>query len=216
MYRVPLNRRAYAVNGYNKDLNFDNSVIIYNNCLRTNGISNARMFATKLYNIDRAIDVNVRVQKTPLLFTCEESQKLSLTNLFKEIDGNSPFIFGYNGLSNNEIKALKIDAPFISEALYQLKTQVWNEALTHIGISNVNVQKKERLITDEVIRNQGGTIASRHSRLNARREACKQINQMFNLDVWCDYREDYQNVTEAIDIVEGAQNSDGIGGAFDE
>ena len=100
--------------------------------------------------------------------------------------------------------------------MYQLKTQIWNEALTYLGISNINVQKKERLITDEVTRNQGGTIASRYSRLNARRDACKQINDMFGLDVWCDYREDYQAITEDNDTVDGDPNSDGQGGEVDE
>lgn len=87
--------------------------------------------------------------------------------------------------------------------------------MTYLGISNINVQKKERLITDEVTRNQGGTIASRYSRLNARREACKKINEMFGLDIWCDYREDYQMIDNADDTVKGEPNSDGEGGAVE-
>lgn len=79
-----------------------------------------------------------------------------------------------------------------------MKTQIWNEALTYLGISNINITKKERLITDEVTRNQGGTIASRYSRLEARRDACKEINKMFGLDIWCDYREDYQVLPEEV------------------
>ena len=69
------------------------------------------------------------------------------------------------------------------------------------------------MITDEVIRNQGGTIASRYSRLEARRQACKQINEMFDLNIWCDYREDYQSIdNEANDTIVGDPNSDGEGG----
>ena len=70
--------------------------------------------------------------------------------------------------------------------------------LTFLGISNLNVQKKERLITDETIRSQGGTIASRYSRLNARRQACEEINKMFGLDIWVDYREDYREAGDVI------------------
>ena len=68
--------------------------------------------------------------------------------------------------------------------------------MTYLGISNINVVKKERMITDEVTRNQGGTVASRYSRLESRRQACKQINEMFGLDIWVDYREDFQDVEE--------------------
>ena len=52
--------------------------------------------------------------------------------------------------------------------------------------------------------------------MNARRDACKQINDMFGLDVWCDYREDYQAITEDNDTVDGDPNSDGQGGEVDE
>ena len=102
------------------------------------------------------------------------------------------------------------------DKLYQLKTQLWNEALTYLGISNVNVQKKERLITDEVMRNQGGTIASRYSRLESRRQACYEINKKFGLDIWCDYREDYQSIDPTNDTINGEPNSDGEGGVVGE
>ena len=80
-------------------------------------------------------------------------------------------------------------------------SQIWNEALTYLGISNINVQKKERLITDEVSRNMGGVIASRYSRLNARQVACDKINKMFGLNVWCEYREDYRELDDELDGV---------------
>lgn len=196
VYRVPLNRRAYADNGYNRQLTDKDSVIIYNNYLRTNSMLDTVMFAKRLYNLDRAIDVNANAQKTPLLLRCEQSQRLTLLNLYKQYDGNTPVIYGDKSLSNTPIEAISTGAPYVCDKLYQLKTQIWNEALTYLGISNINVQKKERLITDEVTRNQGGTIASRYSRLNARRQACDEINRMFGLNMWCDYREDDQLVRD--------------------
>ena len=102
-------------------------------------------------------------------------------------------------LNPNSLTVLKTDAPYVADKLYTLKTQKWNEALTYLGISNVNITKRERLITDEVTRNQGGTIASRYSRLESRRQACKQINEMFHLNIQCDYREDYQEIVDAED-----------------
>ena len=216
VYRIPVKRRAYAVNGYQKDLSDKDSVIIFNNYLHTNSQLDAAMFARRLSDLDRSIDVNAKAQKTPILIKCDETQRLTMQNLYMQYDGNMPFIFADKSLNTNQLQAIKTDAPYVADKLYQLKTQIWNEALTYLGISNINVQKKERLITDEVTRNQGGTIASRYSRLNARRDACKQINAMFGLDVWCDYREDYQAITEADDTVNGEPNSDGQGGEVDE
>ena len=216
VYRIPVKRRAYAVNGYQKDLSDKDSVIIFNNYLHTNSQLDAAMFARRLSDLDRSIDVNAKAQKTPILIKCDETQRLTMQNLYMQYDGNMPFIFADKSLNTNQLQAIKTDAPYVADKLYQLKTQIWNEALTYLGISNINVQKKERLITDEVTRNQGGTIASRYSRLNARRDACKQINDMFGLDVWCDYREDYQAITEDNDTVDGDPNSDGQGGEVDE
>lgn len=196
VYRIPMERKAYATNGYQRELDGTNSVIIFNNYLHTNSMLDVEMFSKRLYNLDRAIDVNANAQKTPVLIQCDESQRLTMKNLYKQYEGNEPFIFGSKGLDANGLKVLQTGAPYVADKLYELKTQIWNEALTYLGISNINVVKKERMITDEVTRNQGGTVASRYSRLESRRMACKQINEMFGLNIWVDYREGFQDIEE--------------------
>lgn len=192
VYNIPNTRNVYASNGYNRTLTSKDSVIIYNNNLRTNSMLDCQNFAKRLYNLDRIIDVNANSQKTPILIKCAENERLSFLNLYKEYDGNAPVIKGDKGLNPEAFTVLKTDAPYVADKIYTLKTQIWNEALTYLGISNINIQKKERMITDEVTRNQGGTIASRYSRLNARQQACKQINEKFGLNIWCEYKEDSQ------------------------
>ena len=194
VYRIPIKRRAYAVNGYNKDLTIDDSVIIYNNYLHTNSIFHVKQYARRLYNLDRIIDVNANAQKTPVLLQSSETQRLTLMNLYMQWEGNYPFIFGDRNLDIDGLKVLKTDAPYVADKIYQLKSQIWNEALTYLGISNLNIQKKERLVSDEVTRSQGGTIASRYSRLQARREAVDKINDMFDINppIEVNYREDYR------------------------
>lgn len=195
VYGDPILRRAYSgYNNYQKLLKESNSVIIWNNYLHTNSILDVKMFAKRLYNIDRIIDVNANAQKTPVLVQGTEKQRLTLLNLYKEFDGNAPFIFGDKNLDLSALKSIQTGAPYVCDKLYQLKTQIWNEALTYLGISNINIQKKERLITDEVTRNQGGTIASRYSRLESRRQAVKKINDMFGTNIEVNYREDSQEI----------------------
>ena len=190
VYRIPMNRQVITGNGYHKRLTNKDSVLIFNNNLHTNSILDAEIFAKKLYEIDRAIDVNARAQKTPILITCEEKQRLSMLNMYKQYDGNAPVIFGDKALNTGDIKAISTGAPYVADKLYTLKTEIWNEALTYLGISNINITKKERLITDEVQRNQGGTIMSRESRLMARQKACEEINKMFGLDIWVEFKSD--------------------------
>jgi hypothetical protein len=218
VYRIPINRRAFAVNGYQKQLTDKDSVIIFNNMLHTNSWLDVKMFAKRLYNLDRIIDVNANAQKTPILIKGNEQQRLTLTNLYKEYDGNAPVIFADKSLDMNALQVLSTQAPYVADKIYQLKTQIWNEALTYLGISNVSFQKRERMVSDEVTRSQGGTVASRYSRLNARRQACEQINKMFGLNIDCDFREEYQFSEETFDDVKDIQKDEkgNIGGGTNE
>lgn len=208
VYRIPIRRCAFAVNGYQKQLTDKDSVIIFNNMLHTNSFLDVKMFAKRLYNLDRIIDVNANAQKTPILIKGNEAQRLTLTNLYKEYDGNAPVIFADKSLDMNALQVLSTQAPYVADKIYQLKTQIWNEALTYLGISNVSFQKRERMVSDEVTRSQGGTVASRYSRLNARRQACEQINKMFGLNIDCDFREDYQFSEEVMDFTKDDQSGE--------
>lgn len=203
VYRIPMNRRAYAANGYNRQLDYKNSVVIFNNNLHTNSMLDLEMFSERLYNLDRAIDVNANAQKTPVLILCDENQRLTMENLYQQFDGNRPFIFGDKSINTKDcVKALNTGAPFVADKLYQLKTEIWNEALTYLGISNVNIMKKERLITDEVNRSVAGSVASRYSALQARKYACEQINEMFGLNVDVAFRENIEYDLSNMDKVE--------------
>lgn len=190
-YRIPIDRRAYAVNGYNRQLTEKDSVLIFNNMLHTNSLLDVQMFAKRLYELDRVIDINAKAQKTPVLILCDESERLTMENLYMKYDGNMPVIKGQSGLNVGGFTVLKTDAPYVARDIYELKTQYWNEALTYLGITNVNITKKERLVKDEVQRNQGGTISSRFSAEHERQEACKRINEMFGLEIECRFREEF-------------------------
>ena len=185
VYRIPVLRRAYAVNGYNKMCSTKDSVLIFNNYLHTPTQLTIELFARRLYEIERAIDVNVKAQKTPTLILSSEQQRLTMQNLYMQYDGNEPFIFGDKNMDIEGIKSLKTDAPFVADKLENLKHQIWNEALTFCGIENSNQDKKERLVSDEVGSNYGNIEAQRNVMLNARKQAVKKINAMFgtNIDV---------------------------------
>lgn len=190
VYSVPKIRRAYAVNGYKKDLNDKDSVLIFNNYLREPSFPTVQLYAKRLYEVERAIDVNVKAQKTPIMILCDESQRLTMKNLYEQYNGNEPFIFGSKALDLQGVKTLQTESPYVADKLTVLKHQYWNEALTFLGVENSNTDKRERLITDEVQSNLGAVQAQRFVRLNMRRQACKQINELFNLNVWVDFRSD--------------------------
>lgn len=190
VYQIPINRRAYAANGYQVELTDKNSVIIYNNYLHTPCVRDIESFAAQLYNIDRTISVNVNAQKTPILLQCSDNQRLTLKNLYMQYEGNMPFIFASKDLDLDSIKSIQTGAPYVADKLFYLKSQIWNEAMTYLGIPNISINKKERLISDEVQKNQGGTVASRYSPLEMRKQAADAINRMFDLNISVQFRTD--------------------------
>lgn len=188
VYRNPTERRAFAVNGYNKSCTSQDSVLIFNNYLHTPTILTIELFARRLYEIERTIDVNVKAQKTPTLVLASEQQRLTMKNLYMQYDGNEPFIFGDKDMEFEGIKCLKTDAPYVADKLQVLKHQIWNEALTFCGIENSNQDKKERLVADEVGSNYGNIEAQRNVMLNARRQAADKINRMFGTNIEVGFR----------------------------
>lgn len=181
-YRDPERRKATPEMGntYNRLLRSDDSVIIWNNMTRTPDLIALRYYTRKLAQVDRAIDVNIAVQKTPKMVLCDEKQRLTFENLINKYTGNLPFIFGYKTLAEmGSIQVLDTSAPFVAGDLAAIKRQLFAEALTYYGVENSSSEKKERLVSDEVTSNLGAVEIARECRINARRQAADAINRMF-------------------------------------
>ena len=196
VYRVPNNRKAYAVNTYNKKLTAEDSVIIWNNMIRLPEYGRMMFYAEKLAQIDRAIDVNVKGQRFPIAILCDESQRLTMKQVYKQYDGNEPFIFGDKSLDLSGIQVINTGSPYVADKLQQLKNNIWAEAMMCLGIPNSPSEKKERLVANEAKVSQGGTLASRSSRLEMRKRACDEINKMFGLAIDVEYNQDLDMSTE--------------------
>lgn len=216
MYRIPKYRRAYAVNGFQRPLSDADSVLVFNNYLHQPTILTIMMFARRLYEIERTIEVNVIAQKTPTVIVCDENERLSMENFIKRRNENELVIIGSKNLDLKNINVLNTSAPYVAGDLYTLKRQTWNEALTFLGVSNANTEKKERLVTDEITSNLGGVEAQRYTMLNSRRQAAKQINKMFGTNIEVNFRQELNMINfdmptttdEDIKDMEGNNNGD--------
>jgi hypothetical protein len=188
VYQEPTHYTAFTT-GYSKQLTPDEGVIIWNNLSRTSFLSTIRAYAKRLYQVERTMDVNIQAQKTPVLILADESQRLTLMNAYMQYDGNEPFIFGNkSGFDTDSFQVLKTDAPFVSDKLMAYKHNLWNEAMTFLGIGNAKQDKKERLVSDEVSANDEQIFSSREVMLVARQQACEKINKMFGLNVSVDFK----------------------------
>lgn len=157
-------------------------ILVQNNWDRTPTAGSMELFALRLYEAERTADVNIKAQKTPVMVLVDEEQRLLMENLYSQYDGNRPFIFGdKKQLGSDVLRAIKTDAPFIADKIMDYKKEIWNEALTFLGINNIMVDKKERLITDEANSNNELINLNLQSYLAPRQEACRQFNEKFGL-----------------------------------
>lgn len=159
---------------------FYECILVQNNWDRTPTAGSMELFALRLYEAERTADVNIKSQKTPVMVLVDEEQRLLMENLYSQYDGNRPFIFGdKKQLGSDVLRAIKTDAPFIADKIMNYKKEIWNEALTFLGINNIMVDKKERLITDEANSNNELINLNLQSYLAPRQEACRQFNEKF-------------------------------------
>lgn len=209
VYRIPVRRTAYSVNGYNKDLTIDNSVMIFNNYLHTPSVESILLFAGRLAEIERTIDVNVKAQKTPVTILCDPQQEYTFKNFYNKVSDNEPVIIANAaGFSLDSVKVLNTVSPYVSDKLNILKRQIWNEALTFLGIENVSSDKKERLVSDEVETNLGAVAAQRYTLLNSRREAAEKINRMFGTNIKVNFRAENKTTDPIEEMTETEYNKE--------
>ena len=167
-----------------KLINGDNCYVIRNNDLMLPNFPLVRHYSYKLTNIDRAIDVNIEAQKTPIVVKCSDKQRLSLKNAINQRKDNEPVIWTAEEANIGEmINTLELNPPMVFKDLQAQKHMVLNEVFTDLGINNANMDKRERMVANEVEANNEQVKASEDVMLKVREEACRQINRIFGLNI---------------------------------
>ncbi len=157
-------------------------ILVMNNWDRVPTAGSMELFAYRLYLAQRSCDVNVSAQRFPVMVVGDEKQRLLLENLYSQYNGNQPFIFGNKNQLNNEmLKVINTEAPYVVDKLTEYKKEIFNEALTFLGINNVSVKKKERLTENESNENTELVNLNLQAMLAPRLEACRQFNELFGL-----------------------------------
>ena len=178
----PISYSANA-NGYSKTFLKDEIVLIRNNPLEIPSSQMILNYCLKIAECSNISRINLQAQKTPILVICDDKDLLTMKNLYNDYKGNIPVIFGDKNLNFENLKVLKTDAPFVIDKISDYKIILKNELLTNLGIDNTNIDKKERLITDEVNSNNKEIEINRNVMLNERKKACELINKKFNLNI---------------------------------
>ena len=198
-----------SVGGSFKPLkNNEECVLIRNNDIMIPTAPTIELYALRLTEIQRAIDININAQKTPVLLKCTDKQKMTLKQVFSQWNGFEPAIYADKELNMDGVSAMKMDAPIVFDKLQHQKHETWNEIMTHLGINNANTDKRERLVDDEVQANNEQIALSASVMLKSRQLACEQINKIFGQNISVKLRSPHAAILKELEqISKGSEGS---------
>ena len=183
VYGRPTSIKVIGQNGYNKLLDRDEFVIMYDNNGRYPLWLDILQYAERMALATRTIDINMSQQKTPRFWKTKTNKEKSVRDMVNNVDGFENIVLTYDDVDLNDTTLILEPAPYVADKLNLDKDRIYNEFLRLIGVANLSYQKQERNISDEIQAMQGGTIASRFSRFEPRQKAVEEINKKFGLDI---------------------------------
>lgn len=207
IYGRPKRIIASAPNGsYRRTLQEGEFVIMYDNNGRYPMYLDILQYSERIALMTRTIDINILQQRTPRFWKTSSDKEKSIRDIINNVDGLENIVLTYDDINIDDIQLILEPAPYVADKIDIQKEKMWNEFLRLIGVANMNFQKKERNIKDEVIASQGGTIASRYSRFEPRQKAINQINKKFGTNINVRY---YDGIpTSEKDVIEDIEESE--------
>lgn len=145
-----------------------------------------RRFAVQLAEIDSGIDVNLFNSKTAAIFEVDGEKKAETAKyIFDQISAGKPAVFARKNPTSEAITPYynNVRNVFIADELSIEKTRIWNDFNTTIGYPNANIEKRERLLTDEVNSNNVQTKGLREVWRANLNHCAKIYNSLFGKNI---------------------------------
>ena len=192
------------INGYEDDTD-DNrqteAILVLNNWEGIATANTVELFAMRMAIAERAIDVNIRAQKTPFVLVTNQNKRLSMMNALDQVDKNAmALVVEPNQLDADSFKTLQTSAPFVADKLTDYKRGIWNEFLTYLGVDNIS-EKRERMISAETMSNNECVNLNMMAGLKPREKAAKEFNQKYGKNIEVKLRSDVFNIIKSTESI---------------
>lgn len=190
--------RAVPINGQQIPQIDDIPRVLYDNSARTSFNIYLRAFANRLADIQKSIAIVERQARMPSIVKVNETNKESWARFQSKIDEGYPVIFTDEVMDMKSVEVF--DTGFRTEmfmALWEDYNKVEGEIYNFLGtMFNVEQNKAAGVGVAETVMNYSQTFAFANSRLKQRQRWCEKINQEFNLGIWCEKSNEYQQIIE--------------------
>lgn len=185
-----------------KTLKNSECVIMKNSPLYVGIFPYLNFFAKKLALTSQTMDQNLKMQWTPYIITGDKRMLNQFKTFMKKILQGVQTIFTSKGFRLEDVNVLQTNAPFIADELHGMKQAILRECMTLLGIENANMDKKERLVSDEVNANNQQVIASRNIWLSERKKAIELLNKKYGLNASVEFApyEDFEEIMKLLEL----------------
>lgn len=161
--------------------------------------NNINMLPTELLiekNIDELVELHITKlmnqtwQRMPVIFQGNHTVVQSLRSLIEGmLEGGSPVAITDRSLNIDMINPIDTRTQYLGAELRDETKMVVGELLTILGIKNLEISKKERLVAAEADINEEEVNIHLLSFLEPRKQAAEKINEVFGLNITVDVNE---------------------------
>lgn len=171
--------------GYNSaNIETDNWMMLYDNATKQSLMEGIDLYARLLWEQHMMYRANLKFQNKPYIVSGTKNQELSFKNFFTRLVGFQPYFMVKRKEDIDAIDVFKTDVPYNGKDLLECLKVIWAEAISMLGIAPAGgIDKKERLITDEVQFDREEFVIARNSRELTRKEFCDKFNKKFGKNI---------------------------------
>lgn len=186
LYYLPT---EYIVTGvdYQRDVRAEDGVPIYNDATRQPLSPMIADTAQRLFDLMDISRANTAQQKNPFVFagTADEIKSLQVANNKRDADPAGILCVTARAMQTIETakRFFPIKPPFESDVYYDYYLQIYNRFLTILGMDNIAIQKRERLVSSEAASNNQLIRYYRDMATRFREDACKEANSRFGMNL---------------------------------
>lgn len=187
---LPTKWKAFGANGVTYERDETNSVLMFND------YAFSIPFIKLLYDLDLMLECdnthaqNLKAQRQPLIVEMEEDEKKSASTFISQLDQEVIKVRkrnSQNGKRSNErpydTHAFESGRAFQGDQLASDYRYFESRILTRLGYNNENLEKRERLLVDEINSNNEVVESFFTTRLECEKEAFDQINKMWGYNI---------------------------------
>lgn len=174
--------QSFGNNGWRFPVTPESGVMVWSNRLRFPEWNQIDLFARRLAKLDRVMDCNLTQQQVTKIVTVPQEQYNDLVQIAKQNVGGEAYILGLKGLMKDfKVEVLGMETPYIGEELQTSREKLWQEVFSFLGIENVT-HKTERMLVDEISAANAPVNLRALDGLEARRDACRDLNEYFGME----------------------------------